>query len=369
MVQPLKGLVVLEMAGLAPAPFAGMILGDFGANVIRVDRTSSISTDVLVRNKRSIALNLKDSKAKQVFIKLCEKADILLDPFRPGVMEALGLGPEIILDRNPRLIYARLSGYGQSGSTVAGHDINYLATSGILDMMGRQGENPYYPMNLLADFAGGGLLCVMGILMALFERVKSQKGQVIDAGLTAGTAYVATFPFLMQKYGLVWNDERGKNMLDGGAHFYETYKTKDGRYMAVGAIEPEFYACLLDKLGFDKEEHIPKQHDKEDWPKMKQKFQDVFLTRTQDEWIAIFAGSDACVTPVLSFKDNTAAFPQPAPALSRTPAKRATYSDQTTFLQPGKHSIDILKEFGVSSKEIQQILASKALLDSNASRL
>ncbi|KAG1149358.1 hypothetical protein G6F37_003118 [Rhizopus arrhizus] len=349
MVQPLKGLVVLEMAGLAPAPFAGMILSDFGANVIRIDRMSSISTDVLVRNKRSIALNLKDSKAKQVFIKLCEKADILLDPFRPGVMETLGLGPEIILDRNPRLIYARLSGYGQSGSTAAGHDINYLATS--------------------ADFAGGGLMCVMGILMALFERVKSQKGQVIDAGLTAGTAYIATFPFLMQKYGLVWNDERGKNMLDGGAHFYETYKTKDDRYMAVGAIEPEFYACLLDKLGFDKEEYIPRQHDKEDWQKMKQKLQDVFSTRTQDEWIAIFAGSDACVTPVLSFKDKTAAFPQPAPALSRTPAKRATYSDQITFLQPGKHSIEILKEFGVSSKEIQQILSSKALLDSNASRL
>ncbi|KAG0774948.1 hypothetical protein G6F62_011643 [Rhizopus arrhizus] len=238
MVQPLKGLVVLEMAGLAPAPFAGMILSDFGANVIRIDRTSSISTDVLVRNKRSIALNLKDSKAKQVFIKLCEKADILLDPFRPGVMETLGLGPEIILDRNPRLIYARLSGYGQSGSTAAGHDINYLATSGILNVNDGKTRRESILSNELirqvkTDFAGGGLMCVMGILMALFERVKSQKGQVIDAGLTAGTAYIATFPFLMQKYGLVWNDERGKNMLDGGAHFYETYKTKDDRYMAV----------------------------------------------------------------------------------------------------------------------------------------
>ncbi|KAF1796150.1 CoA-transferase family III domain-containing protein [Mucor lusitanicus] len=370
---PLDHITVFEMAGLAPAPFAGLIMADFGANVIRVDRSQGFNADVLTRNKRSIALDLKNPVAIQTLLELFKTADVLLDPFRPGVMEKLGLGPDVLLKQNPRLIYARLSGFGQRGplSQTAGHDINYLAISGALSMIGRQGENPFFPVNILADFAGGGLMCVMGILMALMERSKSGKGQIIDANLTAGTSYLATFPYLMQKYGLVWEGERGSNMLDGGAHFYETYRTKDGQFMAVGAIEPQFYAVLLEKLQLSKDDTLPGQLDKEAWPAMKAKFQSIFATKTQQEWCAIFDGSDACVTPVLSFQDpipNTdrkAEAPHPAPHLSRTPAKKpdVTQEDSPPFLAVGDNSIEILKEFGIASDQIEKLVTSNALVD------
>ncbi|KAI8987615.1 CoA-transferase family III domain-containing protein [Mycotypha africana] len=362
---PLSGINVFEMAGLAPAPFAGLILADFGANVIRIDKTESFNADVLNRNKRSIALDLKNKLSIETLLELFKKADVLLDPYRPGVMEKLGLGPDTLLKNNPRLIYARLSGYGQSGSTAAGHDINYLAISGALSFMGRKSEAPFFPANMLADFAGGGLMCVMGILMALFERTRSGLGQVIDANLTAGTAYLATFPYLMQKFGLIWEGKRGSNMLDGGAHFYETYQTKDGLYMAVGAIEPQFYAALIGKLGLD-QATLPNQMDRETWPSMKKRFQDIFLTKTQSEWTSIFEGSDACVTPVLSFndtKDHTAP-PQPAPILHRTPAIKSTSADTDldhAFLEPGKNSMEVLLEFKIEENLIRRLLASGAL--------
>ncbi|KAL9537218.1 hypothetical protein MBANPS3_011978 [Mucor bainieri] len=356
---PLDHITVFEMAGLAPAPFAGLIMADFGANVIRIDRSQGFNADVLTRNKRSLALDLKNPAAIQTLLQLFKTADVLLDPFRPGVMEKLGLGPEVLLKQNPRLVYARLSGFGQHGphSQTAGHDINYLAISGALNA---------------TDFAGGGLMCVMGILMALMERSKSGKGQVIDANLTAGTSYLATFPYLMQKYGLVWEGERGSNMLDGGAHFYDTYRTKDGRFMAVGAIEPQFYAVLLEKLQLDKDDSLPDQLDKEAWPAMKRRFQSIFATKTQQEWCSIFDGSDACVTPVLSFQEpipNTerrADVPQPAPHLSRTPATTTTAhqeDDGPPFLAVGNNSISILKEFGIGSDQIEKLLSSNALVD------
>ncbi|KAK4518362.1 uncharacterized protein ATC70_001715 [Mucor velutinosus] len=375
---PLDHITVFEMAGLAPAPFAGLIMADFGANVIRIDRSQGFNADVLTRNKRSLALDLKNPVAISTLMELFKTADVLLDPFRPGVMEKLGLGPDALLKQNPRLIYARLSGFGQHGphSQIAGHDINYLAISGALNMIGRQGETPFFPVNILADFAGGGLMCVMGILMALIERSKSGKGQIIDANLTAGTSYLATFPYLMQKYGLVWEGERGSNMLDGGAHFYETYRTKDGRFMAVGAIEPQFYAVLLEKLHLNKDEALPNQLDKEAWPRMKTKFQSIFATKTQQEWCSIFDGSDACVTPVLSFQDpipNTnrmAEAPRPAPHLSRTPAKGpdASNEDSPPFLTVGDNSIEILKEFGIGSDQIEKLLASNALVDATSGK-
>ncbi|XP_069483196.1 alpha-methylacyl-CoA racemase isoform X2 [Ambystoma mexicanum] len=241
----LAGVRVLELAGLAPAPYCGMILADFGAHVIRVDKTRSpMNADTLARGKRSIALNLKSPAGVAVIKKLCEKSDVLIEPFRHGVMEKLGLGPEKLLQLNSKLIYARLTGYGQSGqyATAAGHDINFLAISGVLSKLGRRNEKPYAPLNLLADFAGGGLMCAMGIIMALYERTRSGQGQVIDASMVEGAAYVGSF---LWKGQYLFSRPRGENILDGGAPFYETYKTSDGKFMAVGAIEPQFFKELL----------------------------------------------------------------------------------------------------------------------------
>ncbi|ORZ14536.1 CoA-transferase family III domain-containing protein [Absidia repens] len=388
---PLNGITVYEMAGLAPAPFAGMILADFGAKVIRVDRPQSNTVDLLSRNKQSIALDMKKPQAIQVFKKLLAKADVVLDPFRPGVMEKLGLGPDELYAINPRLVFARLSGFGQtgSGSMAAGHDINYLAISGVLEMLGRQNGAPAFPMNLLADFAGGGLMCVMGILMALLERAKSGKGQVVDANLTSGTSYLNTFPYLMRQQGLIWSGERGTNMLDGGAHFYEVYKTKDGRYMAVGAIEPQFYAALLHGLGLDKDNNMPGQLDSEHWPSLKTKFSTIFATKTQLEWTEIFDGTDACVTPVLSTDEcipgtdatsiaskkqhawpRQAAPPQPAPLLSRTPARPVSdASSPASLLQGGAHTIQVLADAGISGKDIDALIRNSVVFDASDSKL
>ncbi|ORY92378.1 CoA-transferase family III domain-containing protein [Syncephalastrum racemosum] len=379
---PLSGLTVFEMGGLAPAPYAGLILADFGADVIRIDRPKAMSTDVLARNKRSIAFDLKNPAAIATVRQLLKKADVLLDPFRPGILEKLGLGPDVLLKDNPRLIIARLSGFGQSGpaSLAAGHDINYLSVAGVLGMIGRRGEAPFFPMNVLADFAGGGLMCVMGILMALMERTRSGKGQVVDANLTSGTSYLTTFPYLMQKYGLNFSKERGTNMLDGGAPFYEVYKTADGRY--IGAIEPQFYAQLLRGLGIDANS-LPDQHNDEQWPAMKERFADIFATKTQAEWTEIFDGTDACVAPVLSFQEaipnssqvttpekqwpRQAAPPQPAPILSRTPARAPAQDIDDPFLQPGEHSADVLAQFGLTKENIHQLIQSGAVIDAHLS--
>ncbi|ORX49427.1 CoA-transferase family III [Hesseltinella vesiculosa] len=374
------------MAGLAPAPFAGMIMADFGANVIRIDRPNGNSADLLTRRKRSLALDMKNAEAIALFKKLIAKVDVVLDPFRPGVMEKLGIGPKDLLAINPRLIFARLSGFGQTGSLAAGHDINYLAISGVLEMLGRQGETPAFPMNIAADFAGGGLMCVMGVLMALLERVRSGQGQVIDANLTSGSAYLATFPMLMRENGLVWSNERGTNMLDGGAHFYEVYKTKDDLYMAVGAIEPQFYAALLHGLGL-KQQDLPDQHDQSQWPAMKQRFQAIFSCKTQLEWTQVFDGTDACCTPVLSTqqaipgseqealqqKDHwprQAVLPQPTPALDRTPAHPAPYRENAgTFLSPGSHSVDVLSELGLHGQTIAALIKTGVVHDAQSSHL
>uniref|UniRef100_A0A9L0IY04 Alpha-methylacyl-CoA racemase n=2 Tax=Equus asinus TaxID=9793 RepID=A0A9L0IY04_EQUAS len=243
----LRGVRVLELAGLVPGPFCGMVLADFGAQVVRVDRTGVRGgTSYLARGKRSLALDLKRPRGAAVLRRLCARADVVLDPFRAGVMEKLQLGPEILQRENPSLIYARLSGFGQLGrfSRLAGHDINYLALSGVLSKLGKSGDKPCAPLNLLADFGGGGLMCALGIMMALFERTRSGKGQVIDASMVEGTAYLSTFLWQTQEMGL-WEQPRGQNMLDGGAPFYTTYRTADEEFMAVGAIEPQFYELLI----------------------------------------------------------------------------------------------------------------------------
>lgn len=365
----LRGITVVELGGLAPVPFCGMVLADFGAHVVRVDRPGTRSDPSgLARGKRSLVVDLKQPRGAAVLRRLCAQADVLLEPFRPGVMERLQLGPEILQKKNPRLIYGRLSGFGQSGrfSKAAGHDINYLALSGVLSRIGRSGENPYAPLNLLADFGGGGLMCTMGIIMALFERTRSGKGQVIDASMVEGTAYLSSFLWKTQKAGL-WDQPRGQNMLDGGAPFYTTYRTADGGFMAVGALEPQFYELLIKGLGL-KSDELPNQMSIKDWPEMKKKFADIFAKKTKAEWCQIFDGTDACVTPVLTFEEvihhghnkDRGSFitdteqhvsPRPAPLLSNTPALPSTKRDPFV----GEHTEQILKELGFSQKEIIQL--------------
>src|SRR5215468_524844 len=282
----LEGIRVVEMAGLAPAPFCGLILADFGADVVRVDRVGAGSVDQLARGKRSVAVNLKSPEGVATVLRLIERADVLLEPYRPGVMERLGLGPEVACARNPRLVYARLTGFGQDGpyANMAGHDINYIAISGALSLLGRKGEKPLAPVNLLGDFAGGGMLCALGIALALLERGRSGKGQVVDAAMADGSAYLSTFVYKFRNAGF-WRDERGTNLLDGGAPFYETYRTKDGQYMSVGAIEPQFYAALLQGLGLDPAA-MPQQMDQASWAATAARFTEIFASKTRDEWCA-----------------------------------------------------------------------------------
>ncbi|XP_025954164.1 alpha-methylacyl-CoA racemase-like isoform X2 [Dromaius novaehollandiae] len=291
-----------------------------------------------------------------------------------GVMEKLGLGPEVLLQENPRLIYARLTGFGQTGKygKSAGHDINYLALSGVLSKLGRKDENPYAPVNLLADFAGGGVICAMGIIIALYERTKSGKGQIVDASMVEGAAYLSSFLWKSQNLGL-WNRPRGENLLDSGAPFYETYKTSDGKYMAVGAIEPQFYEQLIKGLGLDSNK-LPSQLSFSDWPKMKKMFASIFAQKTQTEWCSIFDGTDACVTPVLSVDDAAShqhnkqrgsfikndqeeISPRPAPLLSRTPAVPSFKRDP--FI--GEHTEEILLEYGFTKQEIAKLHSDKVI--------
>ncbi|XP_048360122.1 alpha-methylacyl-CoA racemase [Sphaerodactylus townsendi] len=372
----LRGVRVLELAGLAPAPLCGQILADFGAQVVRVDRFSrpAMTADVQGRGKRSLALDLKQPRGAETLTRLCLRADVLIEPFRPGVMENLNLGPDVLLKNNPKLIYARLTGFGSSGaySKMAGHDINYLAVSGVLSRLGRKDENPYAPVNLLADFAGGGVMCALGIIIALYERTKSGKGQVIDASMVEGAAYLSSFLWKSQNLGL-WNRPRGENLLDSGAPFYETYETSDGKFMAVGAIEPQFYKQLISGLGLDSHK-LPDQYDFSGWPEMKKKFADLFSKKTQAEWCGIFDNTDACVTPVLSFDDvalhphnkQRGAFlkndqeeisPRPSPLLSRTPATPSSKRDP--FI--GEHTEEILLDYGFSKEEIAQLKSLKVI--------
>ncbi len=367
--RPLDGVKVIEMAGLAPVPYAGMILADFGADVIRVDRSPAAGAkpdptrDCLARGKRSIGVNLKDPRGVELLLKLMASADVLVEPFRPGVMEKLGVGPDVALARNPRLVYARLTGWGQGGpyGPMAGHDINYIALSGTLSCFGRKGERPLPPVNLLGDFAGGGMLCALGIALALFERERSGKGQVIDAAMVDGAANLATFLFGFRAAGL-WSDEHGTNLLDTGAPFYDTYETADGKYVAVGAIEPQFYAQLLEGLDIDAAT-LSHQFDRDAWPATAARFAEVFKRRSRDKWAKVFDGTDACVAPILTLgeapehphnvtrrafvESDGAPTPQPAPRLSRTPG---TVGGAAPL--PGQHTDEVLRVAGITADEI-----------------
>jgi alpha-methylacyl-CoA racemase len=373
--RPLDGIKVLEMAGIAPSPFCGMLLADFGADVIVVDRLSHGGPDIsslmpknpFDRGKRSIRINLKAGEGVGVVRKLIQGSDVLIEPYRPGVMEDLGLGPEQALALNPKLIYARLTGWGQKGpyAAMAGHDIDYIALSGALSLFRRKGECPLPPCNFIADFAGGGLLCATGVLLALVERNRSGKGQVIDAAMVDGAALLSTFFYGFLAHHLMTLDI-GTNILDSGAPFYQTYETADGKFMAVGALEVRFYNHLLEGLGLN-ESSLPAQYDHEKWPEMKTRFAEVFRSRTRDEWTAVFEGKDACVAPVLELdevehhphnRERSVLFtldgvlqPSPAPRLSRTPGRAGG-----TCRPRGAEGEKILKEAGYSGSQIEELL-------------
>ncbi|KAK2811482.1 Isopenicillin N epimerase component 2 [Emmonsiellopsis sp. PD_5] len=337
---PLKGLRVLELAGLAPGPFAGLLLSDYGASVLRIDRPHpkahsspndlpTETPDVLTRHKTSISLDLKSPSSRAVLLSLVSNADILIDPFRPGVLEKLGLSPTtVLLQKNPRLIVARMTGFRRDGKykDMAGHDINYIAVSGVLGMLGRAGEKPLAPGNIIGDFAGGGAMCFLGILLALLSRERTGKGQVVEANMVDGSAYLATMPRLSQKK-LSWGAPRGHNLLDSGCPYYDTYETRDGKYFAVGALEPQFYAALLKGLGLTPKDMTPAgssgmREDPRTWPYMRGVLTGKFKEKTRREWEEVFDGTDACATPVLENEELEAAGyeQRAAVTLSETPA-------------------------------------------------
>ncbi|KAJ5470632.1 hypothetical protein N7530_007989 [Penicillium desertorum] len=349
---PLKGIKVIELAGLAPGPFAGLLLADYGASVLRIDRPKSITGDQLTRNKTSITLDLRDKTSLNILLRLLTTADILIDPFRPGVLERLGLSPkEVLLKHNPRLIVARMTGFRRDGKykDMAGHDINYIAVSGVLSMLGRAGEKPHAPGNILGDFAGGGAVCFQGILLALISRSHTGRGQVVEANMVDGSAYLATFPRLGRNTP-AWSEPRGENLLDGGCPYYDTYETKDaGRYFAVGALEPQFYAALVRGLGFDIGQ-LPKREDREQWPVLREIFTKRFKEKTRAEWEAVFDGTDACATPVLEQAEleDDGYEQRPMVHLVSTPAAPIP-ADQGGWsgggLLPGDGGVDTLREW------------------------
>ncbi len=370
MTGPLRGITVLEIAGIGPGPFCAMILADLGASVIRVERPDgppASRQDVSLRGRRSLALDLKRPDAVAAVLRLCETADALVEGFRPGVMERLGLGPDIVSARNPRLVYGRMTGWGQHGPMAqqAGHDINYIALTGALHAMGREGAPPAPPLNLVGDYGGGGMLLAMGILAALVERGTSGRGQVVDAAMVDGAALLMAPIYGMMARGR-WQAGRARNLLDGAAPFYDSYACACGGFVAVGPIEPAFFTRMLEIMGLDEAEFAGRM-DPAHWPAQKARLAAAFAGRTRDEWTAAFADSDACVSPVLSMAEaphdphlaargtflerEGAIQPAPAPRFSRTPAALG--------LPPplkGEHGADILREAGFDGAEVESLL-------------
>ena len=377
---PLEGIRIVELAGLGPAPFAGMMLADAGADVVRVDRFDRATypprtdphVDLLNRGRRSVAVDLKRSEGVEVVLRLAAAADGLMEGFRPGVAERLGIGPDACLARNPRLAYGRMTGWGQGGpmAPAAGHDIDYIALAGALEPIGRAGDRPVPPLNLVGDFGGGGMLLAFGLVAAMLSARTTGKGQVVDAAMVDGAASLMTMMFAFRQLGW-WKEERGVNILDTGAHFYEVYETSDGGFMAVGAIEPQFYAELLDRLGLA-DAGLPDQNDRARWPEMKERFAARFATRTRAEWEEVFAGSDACVAPVLSpaeapdhphnrarstFTEVAGVVqPAPAPRFLSTPGEIRRPPPN-----PGQHGDDALADWGFAAGEVEQLRREGAI--------
>lgn len=373
----LHGVRVIELAGLGPTPYAGMLLSDMGADVVRVDRPGVVRPQdgpeyALARGRRSIAVDLKNPRGVEAVLDLVAGADALIEGFRPGVTERLGIGPEPCLARNPALVYARMTGWGGDGplSHTAGHDLNYLSLTGALTLLQREaGQPPATPPGLIADFAGGGLMVAFGIVCAVLHARQTGTGQVIDASMVDGVASLTTLIYAMAAQGRWTMDSPGANFCDGGSPYYNSYETADGRFLAVAATEPQFYAILVERLGLD---DLPDRDDPANWPHLKNVFASAFRSRTRDEWVAVFDGTDACVTPVLTFAEarthphNVArgtfveAFgvvqPAPAPRLTRTPAAIAGPPPR-----PGAHSRQILQDWGVDAARIETLVGSGAV--------
>ena len=378
---PLAGIRIIEMAGIGPAPFCATLFADMGAEVIRVDRREKTdlglpgreaSFDILHRGRKSLSVDVKTPAGRDVVLRLAKSADALIEGFRPGVMERLGLGPDVLSEVNPRLVFGRMTGFGQDGpmASIAGHDINYIGLSGALHAVGKTGTGPVPPLNLVGDFGGGGMFLAFGVVSALLEAKRSGKGQVVDVSMVEGSAYLmaAIYGFYAQGG---WSDERGTNVLDGGVPYYDTYRTKDDKWVGIGAIEGRFYQELISRLGLTGEK-LPKQHDRKGWPLLKERFTAVFATKTRAEWEKIFEGSDACFAPVLSMGEaashphNVArqsfvapggiVQPAPAPRFSRTPPELGSPPSEL-----GADTDAALSAWGFSGEEIAQLRAKSVV--------
>ena len=373
---PLKGLKIIEMAGIGPGPFCGMVLADLGVEIIRVDRASAIGTgskqDAANRGKKSIAVDLKSEEGVEVVLKLVETADAIFEGFRPGVMERLGLGPDVCSERNERIVFGRMTGWGQEGplANAAGHDINYISLTGALAAIGRPGSPPVPPLNLIGDFGGGGMLLALGLLAALLESKKSKKGQVVDAAMTDGSALLMTMIYSMYSSGM-WETSMGSNLLDGGSHFYDTYECKDGKFISLGSIEPQFYALLCQIAELD-ESIFGKQMSRDSWPEQKEAIKKIILDKTRDEWCELMEGTDVCFAPVLDMSEapkhphnverktfidlEGVTQPAPAPRFSRTESEVVSSPSIV-----GEHTDEVLTSIGFSDEDINTLKTSGAV--------
>ena len=373
---PLKGLKIIEMAGIGPGPFCGMVLADLGAKIIRVDRASAIGTgskqDASNRGKKSIAVDLKSEEGVEVVLKLVETADAIFEGFRPGVMERLGLGPDVCSKRNERIVFGRMTGWGQEGplANAAGHDINYISLTGALAAIGRPGSPPVPPLNLIGDFGGGGMLLALGLVAALLESKESKKGQVVDAAMTDGSALLMTMIYTMQSSG-VWKTSMGSNLLDGGSHFYDTYECKDGKFISLGSIEPQFYALLCQIAELD-ESIFGNQMSRDSWPEQKEAIKKIILDKTRDEWCELMEGTDVCFAPVLDMSEapkhphnverktfidlEGVTQPAPAPRFSRTEPEVVSSPSVV-----GEHTDEVLSSIGFSDEDINTLKTSGAV--------
>lgn len=384
MAGPLTGYRIIEIAGIGPGPFAAMMLADMGAEVIRVERAQSVRGpapdtphyDVMLRGRRNIAIDLKHPDGVATLLDLVERADALIEGFRPGVMERLGIGPDVCLARNPKLVFGRMTGWGQEGmyAQAAGHDINYIALAGALAHFGRRDEAPVPPLNMVGDFGGGGMFLAYGVVCALLEAQRSGAGQVVDTAMVDGAAVLMSMFWAFTSIGMFDENARGTNLLDTGAHFYDVFRCADDQYVSIGSIEPQFYAELMRLTGLDGDPEFAKQMDKASWPHLKQRLGDVFATKTRAEWCAIMEATDVCFAPVLTMSEaaehphnvERGTFievggmrqPAPAPRFSRT-----VPSVERPPAHAGQHTREVLADWGIAADRVDSLVASGAVAD------